>query len=177
MILLRHGQTLWNLHFGVTRIDPGIPDPGLTPIGRQQAEAAGRMLREQDVAALVVSPYRRTLETAEIVLKHIDAPVRIEPRVRERAGYSCDVGTVRSLLSTAWPRHDFAHVDETWWTWPDEPEVSLKTRCRAFRDEHAAHPDWERTVVVTHWGVIRALTGRVIGNGEHIRLPRTAPKR
>lgn len=169
MILLRHGQTLWNLHFGMTRIDPGIPDPGLTELGRQQAENAARQLRETEVTRLVVSPYRRTLETADIVLRHVKADVRIEPRVRERGGYSCDVGTVRSVLCGGWPHHDFTHLDETWWI-ADEPEASLAARCTEFRRDHADHPDWARTVVVTHWGVIRALTGRVVENGAQIRL-------
>jgi broad specificity phosphatase PhoE len=30
MILLRHGQSEFNLHFSVTRRDPGIADPKLT---------------------------------------------------------------------------------------------------------------------------------------------------
>jgi broad specificity phosphatase PhoE len=171
MILVRHGQTLWNLHFHATRIDPGIPDPGLTELGRQQAENAGKRLRGAEVTQLVVSPYRRTLETADILLRHIDAPVRIEPRIRERGGFSCDVGSVRSLLCDRWPHHDFAHLDETWWM-ADETDSSLETRCHAFREEHAAHPQWDRIVVVTHWGVIRALTGRVVDNGQQVRLPR-----
>ena len=171
MILIRHGQSEFNAHHDRTGRDPGIPDPGLTELGRTQAETAARALRDQDIAALVVSPYRRTLETADIVLRHIDVPVRIDSRVRERAGYSCDVGTVRSMLASGWPHHDFAHLDETWWTGPQEAETALNARCLAFRDELAVHPDWQRTVVVTHWGVIRALTGRVLENGRHLRLP------
>ena len=44
MILLRHGQSEFNLHFSVTRRDPGIIDPRLTPLGHQQAEDAARAL-------------------------------------------------------------------------------------------------------------------------------------
>jgi broad specificity phosphatase PhoE len=37
MFLLRHGQSYFNLHFSATRVDPGIGDPGLTPLGLTQA--------------------------------------------------------------------------------------------------------------------------------------------
>ncbi len=40
MFLLRHGQSYFNLHFTRTRVDPGIEDPELTPLGLEQAAAA-----------------------------------------------------------------------------------------------------------------------------------------
>jgi len=36
MFLLRHGQSYFNLHFNQTRVDPGIEDPELTPLGRSR---------------------------------------------------------------------------------------------------------------------------------------------
>ena len=56
MILLRHGQSEFNLHFSVTRIDPGIVDPRLTPLGHQQAEAAAEALRHQGIRRIITSP-------------------------------------------------------------------------------------------------------------------------
>ena len=44
MILLRHGQSEWNLRFTEAREDPGIPDAPLTPLGREQAGAAAAAL-------------------------------------------------------------------------------------------------------------------------------------
>lgn len=61
MILLRHGQTPFNVHFGATRIDPGIPDPELTETGRAQAKAAAAALRGRPVKRLIASPYVRAL--------------------------------------------------------------------------------------------------------------------
>ena len=38
MILVRHGESHFNVHFNVTREDPGIVDPGLTELGVMQAQ-------------------------------------------------------------------------------------------------------------------------------------------
>lgn len=173
MILIRHGQTLFNLHFGATRQDPGIEDPGLTQIGREQAVAAAAALAAEDVAELVVSPYRRTLETAAIIATELDLPIRVEPLIRERMGFACDIGTVRSELAALWPAHAFDHLDERWWHHEDEPEALLQERCVAFRDSMATRDDWRRVAVVTHWGVIRALTGRTVQNGALVRYDPT----
>ena len=67
MILARHGQSLFNVHYARTRCDPGIPDPALTEEGRRQAEALAETLRRQGVRRLIASPYTRALETASII--------------------------------------------------------------------------------------------------------------
>src|SRR5215469_13326906 len=67
MILLRHGQSEFNVAYNATRVDPGIPDPCLTEEGRRQALAAGTVLARHRVERLIASPYTRALETAEIV--------------------------------------------------------------------------------------------------------------
>ena len=64
MILLRHGQSQFNLHFTATRKDPGIPDPHLTEEGAAQALAAAEALAAEDIRQVVVSPYTRALQTA-----------------------------------------------------------------------------------------------------------------
>jgi broad specificity phosphatase PhoE len=44
MILLRHGQSEFNLHFTATKRDPGIVDAPLTDLGHAQAAAAAEEL-------------------------------------------------------------------------------------------------------------------------------------
>ena len=44
MILIRHGQSEFNVIYGKTRVDPGIRDPKLTELGRRQALAAAKRL-------------------------------------------------------------------------------------------------------------------------------------
>lgn len=173
MILLRHGETPFNVAFGATRQDPGIADPPLTDNGRDQAGAAARHLRSLAVDRLIASPYRRALETADIVARVLGLPVTIDPTVRERYAYSCDVGTPSSALTREWSQFEFGHLDEIWWPAREEPEPAFHDRCHGFRRDMAAEGSWDRVVIVTHWGVVRSLTGQRVGNGEMLRCDPT----
>ena len=53
MILLRHGQSEFNLHFTATRKDPGIIDARLTPLGHEQAQAAALALADLVIVSLI----------------------------------------------------------------------------------------------------------------------------
>jgi len=171
VILVRHAESEWNWHFSRTRIDPGIPDPPLTRTGRRQAAQLAGQLAEAEIRRLVVSPYRRTLETATIVAERLDLPIAVEPLVRERCVFSCDEGTPPEQLALLWPDLDFSHLEERWWGVPAESEVSLGRRCAAFRAKTDHLPDRRHVAVITHWGFIRALTGHEVTNGACVRLP------
>ena len=93
MILLRHGQSEFNLHFSATRRDPGIVDPRLTELGHAQAEEAARQLAREKLSRIIVSPYTRALQTAAPLARALDVPVLVMPLVRERYAFACDIGT------------------------------------------------------------------------------------
>jgi broad specificity phosphatase PhoE len=175
MILLRHGQSEFNLHYTATRIDPGIPDPCLTALGQEQARAAAIALADVGIERIIASPYTRALQTAAPVAAALGLPVLINPVVRERYSFVCDVGSPRSALSAAWPQHDFSVIEDVWWPTGDEPEAEVLARAALFRAEMAALPDWSRTLVVSHWGFIMSLTGQSVQNGQWLRFDPTAP--
>src|SRR5271166_5820000 len=109
MFLLRHGQSYFNLHFNETRIDPGIEDPELTPLGAAQAQAAAARLAGAALTRIIISPYTRALQTAEPILAVHKVRVDIMQEVRERKAFVCDVGSPPDLLADRFPHHDFAH--------------------------------------------------------------------
>jgi broad specificity phosphatase PhoE len=168
MILLRHGQSEFNVVFNRTRQDPGIPDPRLTDHGREQARLAAEALAERDLRRIVASPYTRALQTAEIIAKALDLTIEVDPLVREHALYHCDIGSPRTRLAETWPGLAFDHLDEKWWPDLDETDEQVKARARAFRSRAAGWDDWRHVAVVSHWGFILRLTGRELRNGEHI---------
>ena len=175
MILLRHGQSEFNLHFTATRRDPGIEDPRLTELGHEQAEQAAQALAAQGVRRIVASPYTRALQTAEPLARRLGLPVMIDVSVRERYAFKCDVGSPVADLRQAWPGHDFSAVEDIWWPTQAEPEAHVVERAARFRRAMAADPAWRDTLVVSHWGFILALTGTSVANGEWLRCDPTLP--
>jgi broad specificity phosphatase PhoE len=175
MILLRHGQSEFNLHFTATRKDPGIIDARLTDLGRAQARHAAEALAGQPIRRIIVSPYSRTLQTAAPVAAALRVPVFVNPIVGERCAFACDIGSPRTELERAWPAIDFSHIDEIWWPAMPEPAHAVVDRANRFRAEMAALADWSDTLVVTHWGFVMALTGLSMPNGEWMRFDPTAP--
>jgi broad specificity phosphatase PhoE len=175
MILLRHGQSEFNLAFTATRRDPGIVDAPLTPLGQQQAAKAAESLAGEGIRRIIASPYTRALQTAAPIAKRLGVPVIVNPIVRERYAFSCDVGSPRTRLVLAWPEHSFAALDEVWWPPIEETAESVIARAALFRAEMAALPDWSDTLVVSHWGFILCFTGTSVVNGQWLRCDPTAP--
>ncbi len=176
MILMRHGQSEFNLAFTATRRDPGIVDPRLTPLGHEQAERAAEALAGEGLKRIIASPYTRALQTAAPIAQRLGLPVFINPIVRERYAFKCDIGTARTELQWAWPAHDFSTIEEVWWPLVEEPAESVVGRAALFRAEMAALPDWSDTLVVSHWGFILAMTGTSAMNGQWMRCdPTEAP--
>ena len=166
MLLVRHGESHFNVHFSKTRIDPGIADPSLTRRGIEQAAAAAERIATLGRATrIIVSPYWRTLQTAEIIADRLGLPVCIETLVREQAAFSCDIGSPRSALSSRWPAFSFGELLEQWWPTEDETEDHIRARSEAFHETILAENDWHGMLVVTHWGFIRALTQERVPNG------------
>jgi glucosyl-3-phosphoglycerate phosphatase len=171
MIIARHAESEWNRLYGRTRIDPGIPDPPLTGLGREQALSLAESLRDQRLARIVASPYRRAIETAVILAERLGLGIDVEPLVRERNAFSCDQGSPPEALARLWPDLVFDHLAPDWWGAPIESEASVLERCAAFRRTTDPLPERRELLVVSHWGFIRGMTGHEVANATHLRLP------
>jgi probable phosphoglycerate mutase len=64
LVLVRHGQTDYNVQHRLPGQLPGIP---LNEEGRREAQATAEALRDLPLTAIVASPLERTLETATYV--------------------------------------------------------------------------------------------------------------
>ncbi len=85
LVLLRHGESQWNLENRFT----GWTDVDLTPAGCEQARTAGRLLREQGFAfdRAHSSLLKRAIRTLWLALDEMDAlwiPTRRDWRLNER---------------------------------------------------------------------------------------------
>ena len=170
MLLMRHAQSEFNLHFNATGRDPGIRDPNLTPHGRAQAAAAAAILTDSGIRRIVASPYRRAVHTAEIIAEKLGIDLTIDAEVGEHSLYHCDIGSSPQDLTSLWPHREFSHLPQEWWPRQGETRQQVITRCQNF---HARACDWsdrEQVLVVSHWGFILNLTGLEVPNATVMRL-------
>jgi broad specificity phosphatase PhoE len=173
MILLRHGQSEFNLHFTATKRDPGIVDAPLTVLGHAQAATAAERLADAGIGRIIASPYTRALQTAAPLARALGLPVQVTPLVRERYKFACDIGSPRTTLRQTWPTHDFSAIGEVWWPDQEEHADQVIERAHRFRADMAALPDWTHTLVVSHWGFILSMTGKSVMNGDWLRCDPT----
>ncbi|ROW03028.1 hypothetical protein VMCG_05811 [Cytospora schulzeri] len=171
--LVRHAQGFHNL----TKINEQIPDPYLTPLGKEQCATLCSQFPHHDrITHLVASPMRRTLQTCQLSFQPaVNAGARVigQPLVQEVSMQPCDTGSEPEVLQAefgAWA--DFGLVHKGWndKTSPGskwKPDVrALEERAREARvwlrelgrkgiAEGADHAD---IVVTTHGGFLHFLT-------------------
>jgi broad specificity phosphatase PhoE len=73
LILVRHGETLWN----VEKVFRGRADVSLDELGIRQAELLGKYLSNWRLEAIYSSPVKRALDTANIIARYQNVAVRI----------------------------------------------------------------------------------------------------
>jgi phosphoserine phosphatase len=72
-ILVRHGETLWN----VEKIYRGRTDVNLDEVGIKQADLLGKYLSNWELEAIYASPLRRALDTANIIARYQKVGVHV----------------------------------------------------------------------------------------------------
>ena len=160
-------------------MDPLLYDTKLTTVGFQQAQALSpRTAALHPPPQLVVaSPLRRALHTATLAFG--DAHPRLVcASARERLYQASDVGRSPAVLASEHPGWGgFDSLPPVWWHAPSgdalavepEPEQLFLSRCEELLDWLAARPE-SSIALVTHWGVLRALTGREFENCEMVSV-------
>lgn len=79
LILVRHGETLWNRERRVQ----GISDIELSDFGRDQAQKLADCLKNEDIEAIFSSPVKRAYQTAEFIGKFHDTAIETDDRLIE----------------------------------------------------------------------------------------------
>jgi broad specificity phosphatase PhoE len=153
--LVRHGETEWNAS---SRMQGQLDSP-LTPLGREHAKSAGRLLARLGVDALFASPLGRVRETIAIMGAELPLPVTFDDRLKEwSAGHWS--GEFHAEIRTKWPLEWAAwEADRYGCRAPGgENFVDLVERARAFiADAAATHA--ARVAIVAHGFMNRALSG------------------
>lgn len=137
LVLVRHGRPVAG--YGDDH------DPGLDDVGRAQAEAASEALASIGPQPILVSPLRRTRETAVPLAQRWAATPVVDERVGEvrSASDALDdrMAWLRTVLASSWP-----DLPDELRTWREGVLVAL----RELRED---------AVVVTHFVAINVVVG------------------
>lgn len=90
LILVRHGQSLWNLEDRFT----GWVDVPLTPLGEQEARNAGTKLKGLQIDVAYTSTLQRAQNTLKNILESMDVSV---PTIRDEALNERHYGDLQGL--------------------------------------------------------------------------------
>lgn len=137
-------------------------DPGLTELGRHQAEQVAAWLRDRvAVAAVWASPMRRARETAEPIAEALGQSVQVEPRLRERMSWEDESTHSLAEFLAEWDR---ASRDRRYRPVVGDSSAEAADRfLAAVRDLAAGAPADAVVVAVAHGGVtvdgLRTLLG------------------
>jgi len=165
VILIRHGQTAWNIGEGQDERFRGLLDMPLAEAGAAQAQGTADRLARWPLTAVYSSPLQRALRTAEIIAAPHRLAVRALPGLSsmnygEWAGrLHADVARRWPDLYSSWRRDPFSiHIPG------GESTANLRDRAMAaLRAAIAHHADGETLVFVTHQVVAKVLACALAG--------------
>lgn len=150
LYFVRHAQSMGNADSENT--DPSIvldydkANPSLSPLGFKQAEAVGKRFIGENLTAMYISPYLRTKQTAQAILKYVDCETFFDKRLTEICSAQTETG--------------FCEFDES--------RQAIRARADAFlSDIRRKYTNGEKVLVVSHAGFI----GNMIFEILHICEP------
>ena len=171
--ILRHGTSTFNLE---GRYQGCCDAPALTETGRRAARLSGERLRDAAIDAVIASPLRRAVQTAEEALEALHegttrAPLKTDARLRE-----VELLTWEGL-SFAEVKRRFPEQHSTWCLRPYNlrmrsssgegrfPVRSLYRRARLFLNDLLSQQAGKSILLVTHGGAARALSTTFLNLG------------
>lgn len=153
LYVVRHGQTWANIE----RRYLGSLDPGLTELGRQQAQALAAHL-PATVEVLVTSPLLRARQTAEYLSRALNLPIEIIDAFRER-NVGVFEGLTQAEAKAQYPHLWAQNITRQWDAGPDGGESirDVVTRVREGLQTLLATYAGRTVVLVAHGFVAKTV--------------------
>ena len=160
LILIRHGETLWNTQLRMQ----GSLDSDLTPKGELQINALGEWIQDVPFDYLYCSDTLRARKTAEAISKFTGHTLNFDKRLREK-----NLGIFEGLTSEE-ARERYPETFQLFKTaganfvidQGESTQQLLKRALDAIEEIRNRHPQ-KVAVAVTHGGVVRVLMKHVLG--------------
>jgi probable phosphoglycerate mutase len=164
VLLVRHGETDWNLE----KRFQGLIDTRLNSAGHEQSKQLAKAVQRQNIAAVWTSPLQRAQATGSAIAMSLGLEVCLEERLRER-----NLGLMQGLISQE-VKEKYPHFWKAWTTtglpFPPEAGVELGpaavARIESVLFDLAEKFPGRTVVVVTHGALIRLLLHRAVGTAS-----------
>lgn len=172
IILIRHAQGYHNLDQSFH-----LFDPVLTPTGHQQTEGTKKQLEQIQFDHILVSPLKRTLQTATMLFG--SKKMKSVELIREHIENPCDLRESTDKLTRMFPHVDFSDLklndpfrfsktSRNSCDYHHETPQEVQVRCKEAI-EYLRKLSGHTIAVVCHYGFINYFM-RVMGKGDNIYL-------
>lgn len=144
ILLVRHGQTEWNLLKKVQ----GKADIELNEKGIKQAEETRDYLKNEQIDLILCSPLKRTMQTAEIINQERNIKMIIDERISER-----DFGEFEGMPNTDFDFNAFWSYKRNLKYDRAENIKDFFRRVYVFLDSIKNEYEGKRILIVAHGGI------------------------
>lgn len=160
IILLRHGETTWNIEGRYQ----GQEDTPLSPKGLEQGRKAALALKDIPIDRAISSPLSRSFETCRMAADYHHLTVMKDPRLIE-ISHGLWEGIHADEIEARYPKE--FHL---WHTHPEQVQMpegenleDVRKRAREAFDEYARKYDGETVLVAAHDAVNKAIICDLLG--------------
>jgi probable phosphoglycerate mutase len=161
LALVRHAEPVR------TAAGNGPADPGLTPLGFAQARRLAEWLARENVDAVLSSPMRRAVETAEPIAGAFGLDVEIVDGLIEYDSTSDDYIPMEELQKSGDPRW-LAMVEGRWEEFGADPPHVFKARVANTVEDIVDRYPGRRVVAVCHGGVVNCALASILGIDRYL---------
>jgi len=161
IILIRHGETLWDIE----KRQIGHLDIPLSPLGKQQSLAIAKRLQNIPFTHLYSSDLGRAMFTAHCIAEACDKTVNIDIGLREISMKTCNGCVLPIPPKKAMHNHKkFTMRTRFHYTDPDKESLTQRQARVVNVMNSLAHIHVNETiVVVSHLGIIKSFLAFVLG--------------
>jgi len=162
LYLIRHGQKV-----GETG------DPGLTELGKEQAEKTANFLKDKNISKIISSTYKRTKKTAVIINNTLKVEIKFDDRLRERMNWGSIPNQTLEEFLKEW---EYSNLHREYK--PKAGLSSLQSGKDAFNvvsEISTSLPD-SNIAIITHGGVICDLLKNIFSDIELQKLKPDFPQ-
>jgi len=167
LILIRHGETLWNEEDRCQ----GFSDIELNSKGREQAQLLALALKEEPFKAIYSSPLKRAYETARVISQFHNLNVEVDVDLKELNMGRMEGLTVKELLAR-YPdfMREWAHRPAALVLPEGESLAQLQERAwQAIERIYKAHPGETVGVVAHHFTILTLICKAIHLELSHFR--------